>query len=503
MVRSPNTKPSNTKLPITLSESPENVVIETDVRKTCDFLEQNGINYHKRVLAEIDGFKSLIGLSDGADVAGSFRWWYFDLVSDIDLNETVTIVSDDKQDVFETIVKLIGHKIRNLLLVEPKIYFTDFKAGEDPILRETYWRIHYSVTNPSTPIIDMKEIRRLTEEFYSMGRLNDHYRNNIMACSDMIEILKLYRTLTIYRWKVDSLTSKSPMKVIFGDQVVRLIDVIQLDPVMYNHNGTDIMISPPGIPLIKLDVMSFISGVLTEVSYIINVTWKHKGSSGSKRIKLSLYDMPYITSIRFEALRLFNEKKNYIKGFKRIWIFYMKALMDYKITSQARKSIESAIVSLCAGMDKRLFLLERYSAFFEIAKNMVLGTSNVSKRYLVEKIPYVQLIENVIYIINKMYMIIRAEPTYLNETSGEFLNYLFDTVDNIHGNVTVDFETKQITFNGSEDRFRLYLGTSLSNIRTRSKAIIQSYMEITIPPERKVELLRTFEDIVSGLVLRR
>lgn len=472
-----------------------------DVRKSCEFLESHGINPNKRVTEQMDGFRRLIGISDGAYVAGSFRWHYFEYVSDLDLNETVTVVADKKAEVFETIVTLIGHKIRNLLLVEPKIYFTDFKAGEDPTLRETYWRIYYTITNPDTPVIDMDEIRRLTEQFYSIGRLNDHYRNSILACSNMADALRIYRTVTIYRWKVDSLISKSPTKVIFGDKIVRLIDVIQLEPVVYNHNGKDIMISPPGIPLIKLDVMSFVSGVLTEISYIINIAWKQTSLAGehAKTVKLSMYDMPYMQAMRFESLRLFNEKQNYIKGFKRVWIFYMKCLMDFKIKSDVRNIIESAIVSLCAGMDKRLLMLERYSAFFEIARNMVLGTSNVSKRYLVEKIPYVQLIENVIYMINKMYMIIRAEPRYLNETSADFIKYLLDTVDNIHGSVNIDVETKHISFNGSEDRFRLYLGTSLSNIRTRSKALIQSYMELSIPPERKDDFLRTFDDIIGRL----
>ena len=472
-------------------------------------MESNGINTRIRPTDTINEVIGTVSMStDTVKLAGSFKWEYFNRVSDIDLNETLTLSAQTRLELFKKVIKMIRHMVRNIEIMTPRMYISDFKAGEHPDLRETYWRLDYTIANPETSIIDLETVHRLTQQFYENEKIGDAYYKQIITSQSLTEIHRLYRKLTILRWNVDSLHVHSPMKVLFGNETVRLLDVIQLEPVRYRlPDGKMVNISPPGIPMIKLDIVSFVNGILMDISHILNINWYiHDPSSDNKRphvTRLSVYDAPYPVLINQEVTQLFLVDRNYIKGFKRMWIFYMKFLVgDFTIKTNIRRSMEAAMIELCEGMNRnmKLLTLERYAGFFGVAADMILKRSYVSNEYKCQMLPYIELLENVYYFSNKLQVLIECTPKLLyNPHATELSQYITDSIENIHDGININMDTRRVSFSGSEERFRMYVGATCASIRKRTKQLIQHEMERLYSEPMVRRLVETFGEIVKQM----
>ena len=454
-------------------------------------LKKNNISIGERTFKnntipdELQKIIHSLSFSGTINPVGSYRWDYFDKVSDIDLIENIDIATESQVEVFEILTKLIKQKMRNIGLLRPIIYITDFKGGEDPFLRDIYWRIQYTIDNPKDPVITLKEIRKITLEHYENGRITDDEYNYIINSRDMADIARKYRYKVVLRWKPENLIQHNPMKVLFGGYTVRLSEVLQLQPVYHKNKR----ISPDGIPLIKLDCSTFIEGVLMEVTNILQVSWINTGNNNEK-VMMSKFSDTYATLLRKEAIK-YIERKNYIKAFKRIFILYMNTLKTRKMSSIERNTVENSLINLCRGFDKGLLFLERVAGFFDIAYDMI---SLEKRKYPIEKLPYGKLIENIFFMVSITFNIFQSNPSYLTSKSQKFTQYCMDTLDNIYSMINVENTENTtaiiISFKGNDDkRFRLYLGTAMNHMRNMLKELIQERIKMKVSNGEKELIL--------------
>ena len=421
---------------------------------------------------------------------GSYKWTYFSTVSDIDLIESVEIRADSQTELFEILVNMIRQKVRNITLSDPPLYLTDFKGGENPYLREMYWRLQYTIEHPKSPMITLKEAKNIGKEHYDEHRITESEYNFVLSSNNLEEIQKVYRNKFIMRWKSDALVQQNPMKVLLGGDTIRLTDALNQEPIYHKKK----QISPPGIPLIKMDVMAFIDGVLMEITNILKIVWINE----KRVIPLSIFEHPYAYYLEQEALKYLNKNKYYVKGLKRIWILYANYLADFKLSAKLRTDLHTSKAFIESILDSDLLYLERIAGFFMIAYDMI--TEN--KQYPLENIPYGKLLENIFFMTSSLFHEIQNLMEKSPFTS-KLTRYCMDTLDNIYNGITIHNTkegTNRIEINGKERRFRLYIESALTQMRTLLRKVIQNTMEQRIDESVKKKILRDLRKNVQTIL---
>lgn len=345
---------------------------------------------------------SYIRLKEKTQPVGSFKYKIFAYPNDIDIFERVCVKGTEREA-----AKKFSQRFNLLMLrlrfSNPRVYFSDFKAGYDDRFAQLFNDIDSKDISKAIDTLELMHHNDIVKkkwytECMMLLRMcvKTSSKTDLESTTAYKSLHDFVREKYIVRWTLSELTKNPPSKVLTGYKEISLMDALLQNTI------------------VKLDVWANIDNRFIEVSNFFTLEYNDSGS-----IKVLSEELTsYLPSMAMDVIKY--QKKNPFKSLKRLWMLSQAIHVYRKPGVEEKKIIKKYLTTLPPLFGGVSAKLSQINAQYELIKKICIDD-------LPFQCPHTQIVEQLLEILNRIRDIL-DETDYsdyidlINEKYNVFLN---------------------------------------------------------------------------------